>query len=285
MSLNHAVLLVGGPDAGKTNYITRLWLAIREGKGSLCCDGLPDDLEYLEGISEHLLTGMFAPRTHKDDGHRRVEIPVKNANNSFYGTLIVPDCSGEEWQDIYSKREWAANWEDIIAEATGCLIFLRVESDQVVPPIDWINCSQLFVSPGDITGDFEVPTQVVLTDWLQCLHQAFSRQDKVTQRPKIGIVVSAWDLAPAEIEMGPVDAYLEENYPLFYQYLQANDDIFDCEVFGVSITACDLNNEAMRGEYLEGSPQKVGYVIHSLNGEIVRSQDLTIPVAWAMGLF
>ena len=46
---HEAVLLIGGPDAGKSNFLFRLWIAIDAGQGALVKDGLPSELDYLSG--------------------------------------------------------------------------------------------------------------------------------------------------------------------------------------------------------------------------------------------
>ena len=46
---HEAVLLIGGPDAGKSNFLFRLWIAIDTGQGALVKDGLPSELDYLSG--------------------------------------------------------------------------------------------------------------------------------------------------------------------------------------------------------------------------------------------
>ena len=54
---------------------------------------------------------------------------------------MVPDCFGEKWMDVCRKREWSNEWEELINEDCGCLVFLRVESEQIVPALDPITCA------------------------------------------------------------------------------------------------------------------------------------------------
>src|SRR5262249_61462218 len=61
-----SVVIVGGPDSGKSNYIFRLWLAINDANGAICADGLPDHLDYLQTGSQSLLRGEFAQKTPHD---------------------------------------------------------------------------------------------------------------------------------------------------------------------------------------------------------------------------
>ncbi len=200
MVVNQSVLLIGGPDAGKTNFVTRIWLAIDEGKGILHGDGLPDDLEYVQDGAEKLLGGNFVPRTSREV-HNHIEIPIlaPMGPQVYRARLVVPDCSGEEWMKIYRSRGWSEEWEEAISDSCGCLLFIRVDSDQNVPALDWITCERLFGTPAvlpDIaegeSEEFKPPTQVVLTDWLQCLRRVFTSRVSGSFRPLVGFVVGGW---------------------------------------------------------------------------------------------
>jgi hypothetical protein len=292
MNNAQAVLLIGGPDAGKTNFLIRLWLAIRKKTGRLRAEGIPADLEYLETGVDKLLRGEFAPHTPREV-HNRIVIPVKESNaGESHATLIIPDCSGEEWLAIYRKREWSQEWEDVVSDTCGCLLFVRVDSDQNITPLDWITCTKVFGSPMNLPdspenggGEHETPTQVIMTDWLQCLRRAFTERVGGFFRPRIGIIVAAWDRIPMEQQhLGP-EKYLDTNFPMFKQFIDTNEDYFNFAIFGVSIVGGDLRNApGFREEYLKGDPHKTGYVVHCLKGVVEKANDLTIPVVWAMGL-
>lgn len=288
MRTGSSVLLVGGPDAGKTNFLCRIWLSINEGTSILRANGLPEDLEYLEEGSARLLAGEFAPHT-PSDVHSRNIIPVKyeEGDEHFTGKLVVPDCSGEIWLRIYEKREWSEQWEELISEECGCLIFVRADSDQIVAPLDWISCAKLFGVPTGTPPEVEevAPTQVVLVDWLQCLRDAFTDRVGGAFRPRVGIVVSAWDLVPEDQQERDPEEYLATNFPMFQQFLEANTVQFDFATFGVSVVGGDLKSQPnFRDTYLSGKPLESGFVVYRVNDTICRSSDLTVPLVWAMGL-
>lgn len=290
---SHSVLLVGGPDAGKTNFLCRLALVIFGKQGRLQADRLPEELEYLRTGADKILTGEFVPHTPHDVLNRSV-IPVKEVDSEgdFHGQLVVPDCSGERWLNIYRQREWSEDWETVISDACSCLLFLRVDSDQTIAPLDWVSCEKLLGSPTDVSdsiGNPEAeqipPTQVVLVDWLQCLRRAFTERVGGSYRPRLGIIVAAWDLVPQDQQDSDPDDYVKLNFPLLWQFKLTNTSRFEFATFGVSIVGGDLNDASgFRKEYLKSDPQKAGYVVHSLRGLISKSSDITIPVAWAMGL-
>ncbi|XIA63659.1 hypothetical protein ACFIOY_32050 [Bradyrhizobium sp. TZ2] len=110
MTRRRNVVIVGGVDAGKTNYLLRFWLAMRDRKHrALVPDGLPIDAEYLNlGVAEQL-KGQFAGHTQR--GTRTLcEIPVKIGDHP--AALVVPDGPGEDWQRLYVERRWPADWEE-----------------------------------------------------------------------------------------------------------------------------------------------------------------------------
>lgn len=307
-----SVLLIGGPDAGKSNYLFRLWLAIDSQTGALSSDGLPNDIEYLKTGVMQLLRGEFAAKT-PIDVHNQSIIPVKFSREqvAVRGTLVMPDCAGEQWLAIYRKREWSEEWEQLVREGCGCLIFVRADSNQIVPVFDWISYFKQFgttVAPTEVlnvgqtdapgaavrttdsqissgvTQNTQTPTQVVLVDWLQCLKQVFASRVPGNHRPRVGIVIAAWDSIPGDQQNITPNTWLEANFPLLSHFLESNATDYVFEVFGISIVGGDLKNDvAFRKAYRNGEPAKAGYVVLNVNGRAQRHPDVTLPVAWAMG--
>lgn len=287
-----SVLLVGVPDAGKTNFLSRFWLSLEAGNGILAKAGLPTDLDYLKAGADHLLKGEFAPHT-PQDVHDRTEIPFKLARGSgFRGKLVVPDLPGEQILGVFKSRQWSSTWEDQIRAGCGCLLFVRVDSPELIAPLDWMNCPTLLGKPvrdadqqRDPEDRLKPPTQVVLVDWLQFLLKAFTVKVGGRHRPRIGIVVSAWDLVPEEQKGKGPELWIRANLPLLWQFVRTNDDAFDCAYFGVSVASGDLAADpTFKAEYLKGDPAQAGEVIHAITGEIETSPDITLPVAWALDL-
>ena len=305
---HEAVLLIGGPDAGKSNFLFRLWIAIDTGRGALVRDGLPSELDYLSGGAAGLLEGRFAGHTSKEV-YERVFVPVKTRvpGDSRGGTLVVPDSDGEQILAICRDRRWSSAWEELISNRCACLLFVRASSEAIVAPLDWATCFETYGgtmgvpnagrgeapnvvgsagsagSQGDEEGSIQLPTQVVLTEWLQFLRQAFTAAAGGSFRPRIGVVISAWDAVPTDQQpAGPVK-YLADNFPMLHQFIRANDEAFEFQLFGVTVVAGDLkNDEDFRNTYLEGSPPDFGFVLHSLSGQLEKSPDITLPIAWAL---
>ncbi len=281
-----SVLLVGGPDAGKTNYLGRLWMALDAENGAITKNGLPAQVEYLRGIAMALNSGKFAPRT-APGVFESTTIPVKwqVSGSTTYGHLEVPDCAGEQWERIHREREWNNEWEQAVASMSGCILFFRGSSEHNVPALDRSNHAEIIRCVTQDAPPARLPTQVVLVDWLQCLSSAY-RDIHGTGRPlRVAIVLSAWDMVPKEAKDDGPNEFLSKELPLLHDFLATNTAEFRAKSFGVSIAGgvlSDTESEFMT-RYLEGDPEAFGFVVHSENGKLLSSCDLTLPLAWAFG--
>jgi len=229
---------------------------------------------------------------------------------------------GEQIRAIYRNRQWSHAWEDHISARCGCLIFIRAGSRDNVVSLDWATCIEMYgaaipapssvqpeanasfvsttsVPPAaqaeaqlgrkqsdlkDGESKNEPPTQVLLTDWMQFLRRAISDHTGGIHRPRIGVVVSAWDAVPTDQKAAGPMQYLRDNFPLLHQFIETNGEEFDLQVFGLSVVSGDLKADAdFKKQYEAGNPREFGFVIHSLQGELRQDADVTLPVAWALG--
>lgn len=281
------IILIGGPDSGKSNFIGGLWISLRNGDGILSPSGTAKNIKYIEDIVAHLHQGGFAPRTDKNQeaGQGDVIIPLQLSNDDGekIAELIIPDISGEIWKNAVETNELEAEWMSQLEEAVGCLIFLRVLSPLNVAPLDWVNSSELMAFQGNHAEPTEIPTQVMLCEFLRFIELKLSNNDK-GQKPRISVIVSAWDmLDPERSAAGPV-SYLQEQHPLFAGRL-SDLKHFDIRIFGMSIFGGNPEADpAYREKILNSNFRSLGNVVFYDEGKIIKSTDLTLPVAWAIGI-
>ena len=168
-----SIILVGGPDTGKTNFIGRLWLALRTGSGALTASETPDQIKYVEGIVRYLHQGSFAPRTDQnlevDQGSITIPLGLDESLEEKTAELIIPDISGEIWKKAVETTELAPERMAQLEDAAGVLLFVRVLSDQNVNPLDWVNAAELMKCQGDNAQPDKMPTQVMLCEFLRFL--------------------------------------------------------------------------------------------------------------------
>lgn len=280
--MTRSIILLGGPDSGKTNYIGRLWRALDDGSGSLHAAEQPDDINFVLEVTDHLFQGTFAPRSEHSDARRDFEVVVAATKDGPQSRVVVPDMSGELWRNAVIDNEIAPDWMDELRHADAALLFVRVDSDQDVRPLDWVTSRKMLEKLGG-EEDQGLPTQVMLCELIRFLEDSLAdRQDGGI--PRLSVVVTAWDLVDAGIfEQGPV-AYLEREYPLVAGRL-ADLDGLDVQVFGLSVVGGDLKHDPVyRQAFLEEGLDGHGWVAVRDGDKWRKDPDVTLPISWAVGL-
>lgn len=282
--VNQTIVLVGVPDTGKTNFLARLWEALRGGKGTLVCPTPPDNIKYVEDALGHVLQGSFAPRSNKNIGESRsdVLIPVTmaGATDGSPTDLLVPDVTGELWKKAVETLEMPAQWMEDLQGASGAMLFLRVLSDEIVAPLDWITARGVLRGTLALPKEKEgLPTQVELCELLRFLELSLKPHPDGSP-PRVAIIVTAYDLLDAEkAALGP-SRYLEREYPLFAGHLR-DAKTLSIRTFGASIVGGDLGiDEEFRNQFLDGDISKFGYIVAEQNGVVETIPDITRPLAW-----
>tara|TARA_R110001592_G_scaffold3525_25_gene20088 strand:- start:532 stop:1401 length:870 start_codon:yes stop_codon:yes gene_type:complete len=281
MGSEHSFILVGGPASGKSNYLGGLWLALEHQDCKLRKDGDPDDIQYIEGISEYLLRGKFAPRSNEevDNGGRDLTIPLCQADsgNNASANLIIPDIRGEIWKKAVETTELPKQWMERLKVSRGALLFLRVHSPENVIPQDWVTARDILKI--DETTEFDankIPTQVAMCELVRFM-EAELASDLEGVRPRVGIVITAWDRLDRDTSKAGPRSYLKKDFPLLFGRLHDVEGI-DIEVFATSAVGGDLEADAAFAEKYKNSDH-AGYAIQDQKNI---KEDLTLPIAWLM---
>lgn len=277
-----SVILIGEPDTGKTNFIGRLWIALQTDGGALTASGTPDEIRYVEEIVAHLHKGHFAPRTELNLEANQGSVIIPLSHEEKIGELVIPDISGEIWKNAVETNELAPEWMARLEGAAGALLFVRVLSPVNVDLPDWVTSAELMKHQGDAAQQDKVPTQVTLCEFLRFLE--LKLPDRPTGRkPRIAVIITAWDLLDQERSAAGPQVYLQQQYPLFAGRL-ADLDRFDVMIFAMSVFGGDLQDAEFRNKLLDSDFQSAGFVQFDYDGEVKKESDVTIPIAWAIGV-
>ncbi|ESZ35912.1 MULTISPECIES: hypothetical protein [unclassified Mesorhizobium] len=279
-----SIILIGGPDSGKTNYVGRLWPALDAKTGSLVAAEQPQEIGFVLDTAEHLFQGHFAPRSEHAEERRDFKVVVRPATGGDETSIIVPDISGELWRNAVLDSEISADWMEELRRADGALLFVRIGSDQDVRPLDWVTSRRLLAKLGQDEDRAKLPTQVMLCELIRYLEMTMAARPNGT-KPRLSVVVSAWDrVDEMTFDLGP-PAYLAKEYPLFAGRLEDCTDL-DIQVFGLSVVGGDLKDDAaFRDQFLESSLDQHGWVAIQDNktGVWRKQADITLPVWWLVG--
>ena len=105
--MSRSIILVGGPDSGKTNFVGRVWPALDAGTGRLYAARQPEDIRFVLDVADHLYSGNFAPRSEHADDRRDFEVVVAAQKGGDQTTIVIPDISGELWLNAAEHGEVA----------------------------------------------------------------------------------------------------------------------------------------------------------------------------------
>ena len=281
-----SIVLIGGPDTGKTNFIARLWAALRTGTGALTTSGTPDKIKYVEGVVGYLHQGKFAPRTDQnleaDQGSITIPLGLGGSLEEEIAELVIPDISGEIWKKAVETTELAPERMAQLEDAIGALLFVRVLSDLNVDPLDWVTAKELMEYQGGDAQQGKMPTQVMLCEFLRFLELKLSDRTK-GRKPRIAVIITAWDLLDNDRSAAGPRTYLQKEYPLFAGRL-TDLDRFDVAIFAMSIVGGDPEaDREFRDELLDSDFKSIGFVRLDHDGIVKEVNDFTLPVAWVIG--
>jgi len=279
------LLFVGLPRSGKTTYLAALWHVLEDqdpvSATKLKLKRLSGDRTYLNLIVEAWRACTPVPRTTLQTDDTTVALHLEGDGFGEF-TLSVPDLGGEAFEQQIEHRKMSAAHAALFREANGVILFVHPDvkkgtqisdQDQIVASIRGAAAAE-----GGASADSAVPvpwkvemlpTQAKLVELLQFL------LDLVDQRLRVAVVVSAWDLV-ADLGQTPLK-YVSGRMPLLRQFLDANDDIVDHAVFGVSAQGGAIPDD--KSKLLELDSLKRIRVCHGGDDD----HDITKPLAWLLG--
>jgi hypothetical protein len=278
--------LIGPPGSGKTTFLAALWHLVQAAE-------VPTELRLfkLHGVRTHLnkirsdWIGCRPLDRTVIGAEEYVAMQLEEPTTGEVAELVLPDLSGESFRLQWKERRWSEEYDQLLQDAVGGLLFVhpagiteptRIDvADILIAEIGGdggvVTNSSLPATPWD--ADL-APTQVQLVDLLQFVAAHEARTKRSTLR--LGIMISAWDLVEGEGRR-PRE-WFSRRLPLLAQYLKANAERFESRVFGVTAQGGELPRDKERLQMFTEHSKRIRII-----EEIEESHDLTSPIRWVMG--
>ncbi len=275
------VLIIGGPNAGKTHFGGQLYgrLISRKFNYKIAPNNLPADLTIFEDVINKLAEGKRAGHT-EASANRNIELKINDENDNKV-VFAFPDYAGEQINSIVENRRINKIWEKYIDTSGSWMLFVRLDEVQQlediinrgIPSAEEIQKRNLTPPP------IKVSNAAYFVELLQMLLyiKGVPSLNKI-KKPNLTVVLSCWDLLNLPDNTLPVNV-LKERLPLFYHFVKNAWAEKSLSVIGLSSTEKTLTDEADE-EYIDKTPINFGYIINP-TGE--KQKDLTLSIRIFIG--
>ncbi len=277
----NSVLIIGGPNAGKTHFGGQLYgrLISRKFNYKISPNNLPADLTIFEEVINKLAEGKRAGHT-EASANRNIELKIddESGNNIVF---TFPDYAGEQVNFIVDHRRINTVWKQYIEKSSSWLLFVRL--DDLKPVEDIINKG--IPDPKELIKRNATPPPVKISDaahFIELLQMLLYMKgipslNKIN-KPHLTIVLSCWDIQKFPDNTLPFDV-LKERLPLLYDFVKNTWLEKSLAIIGLSSTEKTLTDEADE-DYIDLTPIKFGYIINP-NG--IKEEDLTLSIKTFIG--
>lgn len=277
----NSVLIIGGPNAGKTHFGGQLYgrLISRKFNYKISPNNLPADLTIFEDVINKLAEGKRAGHT-EASANRNIELKINDENDNSV-VFTFPDYAGEQVNSIVDNRRINTIWKQYIEQSSSWMLFIRL--DDLKPLEDIINKG--IPEPDELKKRNAPPPPVKVSDaahfveLLQILlyMKGIPSLNKIN-KPNLTIVLSCWDIQNLPDNTLPFQV-LKQRLPLLYNFLKNTWREKSLSIIGLSSTGKTLTDEADE-EYIDKTPIKFGYIINP-NG--IKEEDLTLSIQTFIG--
>jgi Double-GTPase 1 len=297
------LVAIGLPETGKTTFLAALWHVTESAEvpGSLLLEKISDEAKHLNEIREDWLSFKRVGRTVPGQEDRSVSLWLRTDNN-LIGEVSFPDLSGETFEKAWTKRNWPIEYDRLIANAEGLLLFvhpatlkeptsivdMQKMADVAIPDEAELDeytaiikdAEKSVVETTEQWDLLKASTQVQLVGLLQFVQ----RSTKTALPIRMGVIISAWDLVMATNrntyvgENGP-EQWLKKRLPFLDQFLKSNPEFLAVRVYGVSAQGGDLDADRTALQRFNKTSERI-----LIEGPNCRPHDISEPVRWCLDL-
>lgn len=275
------VLVIGGPNAGKTHFGGQLYGRLMDRSGLYSITTAPDDLTIFREVLDCLNEGRSAGHT-SVNANTRLELALQDSQKNQI-IFSFPDYGGEQVIKLVTQRKINETWQKDIENCGAWMLFIRL--DEISPIEDVINRGipdeKILKSRQSDEVAFKLTETAYFVDLLQILLniKRASLHQQITI-PRLTVVLSCWDLLPDEERLLKPEDVLMNRLPLLYNFIETTWLAKSFSIIGLSSTGKTLSATVGDKDYIKRGPEDFGYVIDEQGQEV---KDLTISIATAIG--
>ena len=299
------VLMLGGPNAGKSTFLVQLYGRIAACSGRLVARGAPADLKPIRDGLERLAMGLSLEHTRPAKQQIVQYLPAVTSDGEEVD-FDIPEYAGETLDELVRKHRIPERWQSLISQSDQWLLFVRLEQfpelpelltkpigEQAAGPVskpgssdgDTGNDPEEVRPEPDSGGDAEtiatpdnqidLPLDMRLVELIQmALHVRAARPRGAVTHPALTVVLSCWDECGVDSGDRPEDV-ANARIPLLHRYVRATWRPEALEFLGLSSQGCRLQADIPNESFVDNTPAQQGYLVTE-DGKL--EPDLTLAV-------
>lgn len=285
------ILLVGLTETGKTNFLVGLDVVLdnQVDPNGLVHSDHASDRAYLEPLRQQWLRGEHLEHTNRLVPPTPHQLLVRHPASGTQATFHIPDLAGETFDSQFITRSISREFGQRVRRATGVILFLNCTHEADHELLE--HPKFMDTTSGNEGGEASAIARTKSKDWsieqaskqvkLVDLLQFATKLRKVPLR--VAVAISAWELvenAPKEVVPKDPWLFVRKQWPLLAQYLECNREIFHFRTFGVSARGGGTSPDEIERLTKLKHPRERPIIVDGDH----RSNDLTRPVRWLLGL-
>jgi hypothetical protein len=269
----HNILIIGGPNTGKTHFGIQLYERINSRQFEFKIDpqNRPSDLSIFEDGLKNIYNGKRAAHT-EASANRSIELKITDEKNSEV-KLAFPDYAGEQITSIVDNRKVNDLWQDYIENSTSWVLFIRLNElttledivNKGIPSAEEIQKRNSQPPPVKIS---EAAFYVELIQTLAYI-KGLSTYSPIVE-PNLTLVLSCWDELDLPEDQVP-STLLLERLPMLFDFLNNNWQNESLSIIGLSSTEKSLTDDP-DDDFMDNEPINFGYFVDKGGS---RNKDLT----------
>lgn len=274
------IVLLGGPNSGKTHYAGQLYGRLQRHSGQLQLrkeQGTPSDLTALEEVLHCLENGHAAKHT-STNTWAKVLLPMMDEQGNVMD-LLWPDYGGEQLETVFKQRKVPETWRKWLTKADGWLLLIRLNNETVYPDALTDLAERSKHGNGCTARVDKWDANAYWVELLQILlHVAGLGTVRRLQTPRLAVLLSCYDEL-ATTDKLPWNVFAE-HLPLVSAFIISLWDADAVSVWGLSALGCPLDQNSNNESFIDDGPEKQGWIIPPEGGS--PNSDLSQPLAWLL---
>lgn len=277
MITTNEILIIGGPNAGKTHFGGQLYGRLNARTEHYRITSLPEDITIFQEVLDNLNEGRSSGHTNVN-AHKTLELEIED-NNGSKSVFSFPDYGGEQIRAIVNDRRVNKAWKEQIDKCNSWMLFIR--PDEIIQIEDVVNRGlpdqEVLKNRNEKSEPMALSDSAFYTELLQIL--LYVKKVGIKQKtsvPKLTVILSCWDLLSIEDQKKLPQDVLQDKLPELFSFITGTWKEEACNIIGLSSIEKSLSNKDSDQEFLKKGPENFGYIITHVGK---KENDLTLTIS------